>query len=575
MTGNYSFVSRTGERGDPDSLLNADMLAFDIEGSGVHTYKSWPYGFSLAPNQDSAYYAPIENEYFRFLLANPDRLYLGHNVKFDRSMMKKMGVVIDNVACTMVAAHLCLRGELSLESLSLLYLNNRIKKFTDLEKHITQMTYDELALHFGSHAANTFGLWLILEKEMERLGVLDVFWDIEMPLVPVLSDMELDGVAVDADKLNEVGKLVDNRLEILEDGLAYWSGGKKINYNSPAQVSDLFYGELGFKPPWYTRPNSRPSVDKRYLTKLIAKYKNDYHRVPEVIPLYLKYKEMKTLKNSYVNSLLGDIVDGRVYGSFNQARAGTGRLSSSNPNLQKIPVRTDLGKMIREAFVAPYGKVLVKVDYDQIEFAELAVRSRDPILLDAFKAGRDMHMETAMRAFKDPKKRSPAKTLNFQIIYGGGSIKERRLFALAFPTAMRWIESVEFEAAKVNNDGYHIASTLAGRKRVIIDTFERQAANMISPGGREAVSTAIQGSAAEEVKKGMRKFWEKTRDTDVKMVLQVHDEIIVEVPIDILNEVIDVAIETMVIRDYDFPLRISISTGTNWGNMTEVVKGAS
>ncbi len=568
VTNGFGFVDVEGGQYNLDALEAADTISFDIESTGVHTYKDWPYGFSLAHDIGCAYYSPVNNPYFMELLAEPGRLHVGHNIKFDRSQLKKCGVVVDNVADTMIAAHLLHRDRLSLEELSLDEFGKEVHTFKDRPKPINDMTYQEMADYFGHHSTRTLALWEKYEPMLHQEGLDNVFWNLEMPLVPVLSDIELNGVAVSADRLNELGAIIDAKLEVYEDSLIYWADGHKINFNSPQQVKWLFFEKLNIPKPRF----GPLTVDKRYLKKVIR-----YHRI---IPVYLAYKELRTLKSSYVNSLLKDIVDGRVYGNFNQARVGTGRLSSSGPNLQKIPKRTELGKQIRTAFIAPEGHKLVRVDFDQIEFVRLAIMSGDPFMVDAFISGRDLHTETAIRAYKDAKRRSDAKALNYQIIFGGGSIKERQIFYRAFPIAAAWIEQTEFDARKAEG---HIVKTAMGRQRKIMDTFTPESYKLISPGGREAVSTRIQGSAAEDVKLAMRRIWDVVRDSCAKIVLQVHDELVFQVPENHVDDLVDVIKRTMptyeMSRDIPesksmpIPITVSIEVGDNWGSTKEIAKG--
>jgi len=423
------------------------------------------------------------------------------------------------------------------------------------------MNMQEMANFSCPHSEMALALWNILYNDLKRLGLLNVFWNIEMPLVPVLSDMELNGVAVDNDTLNTLGEEFDKKIASLSDGLDYWSGHPGMNHNSPDQVADLLYEKLEMPIGRATKQGERPSVDKRYLETIQSRH--------SYIPMYLFYKELKTLKHSYVDSLKKQIVDGRIYGSFNQTRTTTGRLSSSDPNLQKIPTRTSLGKRIRTAFVAPPGYKLVKPDYNLIEFVMLAHWSQAPALLEAFRAGRDLHTETAVRAYNNAKRRSDAKTLNFKIIFGGGGVSERNLWFRAYPGVEDWLRS----AGNMLKDALY-AKTLGGRIRTINELdFRDYPDRVVQRGVREGISTMIQGSSAEEVKKGMTRAHKQTKNSDAKEVLQVHDEVVYQIPTKQVNDLIDVIRKTYPTDELSVPLTVDVEVGDNWGEMVKVKEG--
>jgi len=544
---------------DLESLIKAPSLSFDVEATGTNVGSSTALGLSLACSPSNGYYSPIENHFFKNLLAL-DRLYIAQNAPYDRSMMKKAGVIVDNLADTMVAAHLLEKPMLSLKELT----GHRVKSFSDLKHGFAGMNIAEIGEYSCPHSMAAFELWEVFEKRLKELGLLDLFWTIEMPLVPVISDMELNGIMVSKQVLSELGEVFDEKISTLREALDYWSGTTGVNFNSPEQVADVLYKKLGLpEHRWRRTATGRSTVLAKYLEQIKDKH--------SILPVYLAYKQLMTLKNSYVKSLSADIhSDSRVYGKFNQTGTRTSRLSSSDPNLQKIPIRTELGRKIRTAFVAPEGKKLLKGDYDILELKVLAICSKNPYLLDAFRQGRDIHVETAMRAYGTEEKRGKAKTLNYQIVYGGGSIAERNMFFVAYPGVSEWITSVHKEARESE-----YIRTLNGRIRTIHEYIYERGNFLISDkalahGDREALSTLIQGTAAEEVKVGMRNLWEKIRDTEVKMLLQVHDELLLEVPEKDVMDVAKIMKEQMTIRKYEIPLTVSISVGDNWGEMTKL-----
>ena len=329
-----------------------------------------------------------------------------------------------------------------------------------------------------------------------------------------------------------------------------------MNHNSPHQVAKLLYEQLGVPVGRTTSTEGKPSVDKRYLETILDKH-------PYIRP-YLLFKQYKTLKHSYVDSLRKQIVDGRVYGSFNQTRTRTGRLSSSDPNLQKIPQRTPIGRRIRTAFIAPKGKVLMKWDYDLVELKGLAHCSQDPALLAAFRAGEDIHTATAIRVFGSAGERAKGKTLDFRITYGGGEPKDRQAFFEMYPGALEWIKRTTAEAREA---GY--IRTIGGRIRDIPELWSSNP-KVQQHGDREVISTIIQGSTAEVMKIGTTRARKELNGSDTKGVLQVHDEAVYEVPERDVDDVIDVLRRTMTYNEWSLPLTGTISVGKSWGDMKEI-----
>jgi len=554
----YAYLSLDGSLEDRQRLGESPILAFDVEGSGTNMGKDVPYGFSLACEPTGAYYADINSTYFRQLLSDPNRLYIAHNAKYDRSMMKKAGVMVDNLCDTMIAAHLLWEQKLSLKDLASKHIKMDVKAFDDVKRDFAQMSLQEMAEYSGPHAIAALRLWGALELKLKTFELLDIFWKIEMPLIPVLSDMELNGVMVDGDRLRSLGEQFDEKIALRIKALDILSQHPGMKHNSPNQVRDLLFNEFKLSSGPRTGKKKKPSVNAEYLVTI--KDKHPY------IPYYLRFKEYKKLKSTYVDGLLGKIVNGRIHCSFNQAGTETGRLSCSNPNLQNIPMRSEEGKRIRTAFVAPPGHMLVKADYNQLELRVMAHCSKCVPMIKAFLNGEDVHEQTAIRVFGGKKRRDDAKTLNFQIIYGGGDAKERQKFFAAYPEIKRWTDITTKQAREA---GY--VQTLGGRIRLIP---EWEFLYSLQRGDKKAISHIIQGSAAEAVKIGMRRAWEALKDSRAKMILQVHDELVFEVPEKEVPDVVKVLEKTLTYGELLIPLTVSISTGKNWGQM-EGWKGAS
>ena len=560
MTGHCSTHSVDGSLVSLETLASSPFLALDVEASGLSAGIDIPYGYSITSVPTSSYYASMDDAFFPNLIADDSKMKIAHNAKYDRTMLKKRGIIADNWCDPMIAAHLLEAPMLSLQFLLGWYLNENVVSFEELKKPLLSMTLQECADFSGPHSEGVLKLWRVFGHLLEKYQLFSVFRDIEMPLVPILSDMEYNGVAVDAATLRELGEEFDKQIDVLTKGLDYWSGTTGMNHNSPMQVSELLYDKLEMPIGRTTSTGDRPSVDKRYLE--IIKGRHSY------IPMYLFYKELKTLKHSYVESLGRQIVNGRIYGSFNQTRTATGRLSSSGPNLQKIPWRTAIGKRIRTAFIAPPGFKLLKVDYDQIELRMMAHWSQDPAMLEAFRAGRDIHAETAIRAYGGEEFRPKGKTLNFKLIYLGGTAAERKLLFSVYPRVKEWTD----EAGLMLRENMY-ARTLGGRIRRIDELDPYMPARVIAHGVREGISTMVQGSSAEEVKKGMARAYKQLKGSDVKSALQVHDEVVYEVPDRYVDDLADVIWETYPTNELSVPLTVDIEIGDSWGEMTKLKKG--
>ncbi len=550
-----------------DSLFDAPTLAFDVESTGTHTRKDIPIGFSVAGNADNGFFVPVDDRYYCQLLAD-NKAYIAHNGKYDRSMMLKLGITIDNICDTMIAAHLCEEAELNLPYLIALHTGRKVREFSSFGKNLLIAPYQDLAEYFEHHARAAWILWYGYHDEhhnwpgyqqiLEDKKLTNVFWDLEMPLIPVLSDMESNGVAIDRQYLSELGDYFDQRIELLDYALGYWSEkyNRVVNFNSPDQVADLFYNHLRIKTPPFKTRSGRYSLEGKYLETI----KNTH----PVIPRYLEYKRLQKLKGTYVNSLLRDMIEGRIYGNFNQTGTRTSRLSSSGPNLQNIPQRTEIGRRIRTAFIAREGCSLVKADADQVELKMMAIWSEDKYLLEAFKLNKDIHLETALRMYNDAARRPEGKTANFQMIYGGGSQKQRDMFFVAYPGVLDWTNRV-LGLARVQG----FVRTLFGRIRTIPE-IQSNIQKMAAHGDREAISTLIQGSTAEVVKVGMRRIWEDIQGTDIKMVLQVHDEVVFEVPDSQVEEFSHHVKKRLQYDEFEIPITYSVSVGKNWSTMTKV-----
>ena len=542
------------------TMVNAPAIAFDMETTGLHAVNSSPIGFSFTDSENYAYYADIDNQFLKDLMSKPDLLLIAHNASFDRTHAKHLGLELDNWFCTMVAAHLLWEQPLDLKYLAYKHTDTTVQSYSDLGGKLHNLSFAEQADYSCPDAMGAYALYEIFSKMLAQYGMEHVFYDLEMPLLPVLSDMEYNGAQLDISLLEQLGIEFDDQIETLHNALRAATGHPDTNFNSPMQAGPIFYNELGVPENWAKNKDGAPSFEGKWL-------KQFKDRIP-LLQLYLSFKEYQKLKGTYVDGLLTKMFDGRIYGRFNQARASTGRLSSSDPNLQNIPNRTEIGRRIRQAFIPRPGCVLIKADAEQLELKGAAMKSGDVALLDAFRNNRDIHLETAMRMYNDAKRRAEGKTGNFKIIYGGGTKQERELLIKAYPGYFAWRDNVLKE---IRSNCY--AKTHYGRIKRFFEykygtAYEQREAD------KEAISVLIQGSSAEWVKAGMIETWRAIRNSPVKMILQVHDEVVFEVPYHYIMDTIDIIREKMTYRELELPITYSVGIGNNWASCKEFYKNS-
>jgi len=433
-----------------------------------------------------------------------------------------------------------------------------------------QIEESVLAGHLASHAQVLVPLQEILSREMKHLGVDGIYFDIEIPLTGVLADLEDVGVLIDVDVLSDISREITFHLDAMEKQI-FAMAGKTFNINSPKQLGVILFEDLSL--PVVKKTKTGYSTDSKVLEALATR-----HELPALI---LDYRTFSKLKSTYVDALpsMIDPVTGRIHTLFNQAITATGRISSSEPNLQNIPIRTEMGRRIRQAFVAPEGFAILSADYSQIELRILAHISKDETLKNSFVQGVDIHARTAAEVFDTPlemvteDQRRQAKTINFGIIYGMGPHKLSQELGIKRDVAKRYIENylakypgvngyMESIYNKASKDGF--VTTIMGRRRTIpqinSDNFnEREGARRI------AINTPIQGSAADIIKIAMVKIHEKIRTMKSRMILQVHDELVFEAALDEIEELRElVRYEMENAIALSVPTRVDIGVGKNW-----------
>lgn len=585
-----------------NELKNAPELALDTETTGGMAMQDSLVGISVATTKDHTYYLPLAHIHgqqvdkaqaltaLKGILESSKHGIIMHNAKFDEIILQKAGLKLKKVTFdTLLAANL-LRKEwekINLKQLSLTYLNEPMQKFKDVigkkYKTFAEVPIEDGAGYAAHDALQTLKLKHLFEKELKKEPVLEkIFYEIEMPFAQVLTDMELKGICLDAEKIQATMKLVDHDLVKIESKIHSFVKtlrDEQINLNSPRQVETLLFDDLGL-PVVKKSDKGQRSTDQEVLQELSVQ-----HPIPALI---LKYRELTKLKSTYLEPLPGFInpETGRIHTSFSQTLVATGRLSSSEPNLQNIPTKEGYGMQIRDAFYAPQGKVLLSADYSQIELRIMAFLTQDATLLDVFKHGRDIHAETAAQLFGvsvdavTHEQRQLGKRINFSIIYGmtpyglskdlGISMSDAKTYIQRYferyPGVLAWME------ATVNASierGY--TQTWLGRRRYVKELHERNKA-LFEQGKRVAINTPVQGTAAELMKLAMIKIHSlfENRKNDAAMLLQIHDEIIIEVDHQALDQVEKIVKKTMEnIVDWNVPLTVSLRSGKSWADVSK------
>ncbi len=578
-----------------DSLKDSPVISIDTETTGLEIRDSNLVGFSFCGDGKNAFYVPlahkIEEQIPKDLALSMLGKFLekkkicGQNLKFDLSIFRTAGLNVspEQVDFDSLIASYVLSPE-SRHGLDLLaekYLGHKNISYEDVcgsgkeEISFADAPIEKAGEYAAEDAHVAFLLREILKKELEKTPQLEkVFREIDMPLVPVLADLEWQGVAIDSTHLHQVSKDFAKELAQLEKRAHELAGGD-FNLSSPKQLQKILFEDLRLPPSKKTKTGF--STDVEVLEKLAP-----LHELPKLI---LEHRELSKLKGTYVDVLpeLVSSVSGRVHAQFHQTVAATGRLSSSDPNLQNIPIRTESGKLVRQAFVAQEGNVLLGADYSQIELRILASMSQDPHLLDAFRAGKDIHAMTASQIFSlpldkvDDDSRRKAKAINFGLIYGksafslaeelGITRKEaaeiiERYFA-QYPTIRAFLDQLVEEAKK---NGF--AETAFGRRRWI-EGIHSKNKMILGMAERMAVNTPIQGTAADLVKIAMIRLHKRIRQEELqsKMILQVHDELVLEVPegeLEQMKKMVKDVMESSGQEKIMVPLTVEVGVAKNW-----------
>ena len=593
----YKYISTEAEAQELlETLMAASRVAFDTEttarelGMTATDAKTCKLiGFSFATEKGKAWYVDAGLiDIFRPLFADPTKTLVGFNVKFDRAVLHRSGIGFASTPHDVMLAHYCLDAAArhGMDMLAEQYLDYRTIRFSEVageqERGKPEPTlFGKDIAKVTDYAAEDADVTLQLEDAIRPSALSlsssvsspSALSEVEEPLVKLLLEMEREGVKIDVDALKEYGRELDREiLGFTQEILKYADPG--FNPDSPKQLGELLFGKLGL-PGGKKTASGQWSTDEKTLSKLAGEH--------PIIASILEYRACTKLKSTYVDKLPTLIDDqGRVHTTYAQAFTETGRLSSSDPNLQNIPIRTERGKFIRKAFVArDEDHVIISADYSQIELRLMAAMSGDTAMLAAFRNGEDIHRDTASRvydvmpAFVTPEQRSACKMVNFGIIYGISAFGLSQRLKVPRKEAADLIETYfklypsikEFMGraiAKAREKGY--AETVLGRRRTLRDINSRNATAR-QAAERDAINTPIQGSAADLIKIAMVRVDRaiKAENLRAKMVLQIHDELVFDCPKDEterLKEIVRREMSTAL--DFGVPLEVGIGEGANW-----------
>jgi len=587
-------------------LEQAQVIAFDTETTSTDQMLADLVGIALAVDGESSYYIPVGHlrelgqqlpletviEALRKPLTNEKIPKAGHNLKYDFILLARNGLRVAPLSFDSMIAEWLINPasrNLGLKNLAWIRLNF---KMTDIEELIgkgknqismAEVAFDKAAPYAGADVAAVLRLMLALQSELDKCQGTKLFNELEMPLIEVLADMEMNGIVLDTQFLASMSAELLTRLNQIEDQI-YRSAGETFNINSPQQLSEVLFNRLGIKPPDRTQKTASGfySTSAEVLEALSGKH--------PLVDWILEYRELSKLKSTYLDALPLQVnpATGRVHTSYNQTGSVTGRIASSNPNLQNIPIRTELGRQVRQGFVAAPGQRLLSVDYSQIELRIVAHIAEDKAMLAAFQAGQDIHAATAARVLGVPiesinsEQRRHAKAINFGLIYGMSAYGLTRTTDLTLAEAENFVESYfrQFPGVKRYLDSVRrqavereYVETLLGRRRYFPGLKNQSNRNIRNREEREAVNAPIQGTAADIIKIAMLRVPAALTEAGLsaRMLLQVHDELVLECPEKELKATARRVREVMESAYHlTIPLLTEARSGLNWGKMAPV-----
>jgi DNA polymerase-1 len=573
-----------------DFLLTFKNLSLDTETTSTNAIDAELVGLSFAVEENKAFYVaiPAEREkalrivnIFKPLYENKKILKIGQNIKYDYEVLLNYDIEIKGKMFDTMIAHYLIQPELhhNMDYLAEVFLNYQTIHIEELigpkgknQKNMRDLNPKDVYEYAAEDADITLRLKNVLEPKLGEVKAEHLFWEIEMPLVPVLADMERNGICLDTNALQETSKVFTERMRKYEEKI-YEEAAEKFNISSPKQVGDILFGKMQIMEKPKKTKTGQYVTSEEVLQSIRAKN--------PIVENILNYRGMKKLLSTYVDNLptLINKRTGHIHTSFNQALTATGRLSSSDPNLQNIPVRTDDGKEIRKCFIPEPGCLFFSADYSQIELRIMAHLSGDENMIEAFREGFDIHRATAAKIWHEEidkvtdSQRKKAKQANFGIIYGittYGLAQRMNIsnseakdlitdYFKTFPKVQAYMEKAK-EAARKN--GY--AETIFGRRRYLADINSHNG-TVRGFAERNAINAPIQGSEADIIKVAMIKIWNRFRQEGIKskMILQVHDELNFSVYPEEKEKVEQIVIQEM---QNAFHLDVPLTADAGWGN---------
>jgi len=580
-----------------EKLRKAELFAFDTETTSLNYMDALIVGLSFAVKRGEAAYLPLAHNYpgaptqldrdvvlaqFKPILEDPQQLKVGQNLKYDRSVLANHDIDLQGIAHdTMLESYVLdsTATRHNMDALALKYLGRKTTKYEEVAgKGAKQICFNQVSVEVATpYAAEdaevTLALHEILLPQLEERGLLKIYSELEMPLLSVISTIERTGVLIDSAMLLHQGQELATKLtEIQKEAFA--EAGEEFNLSSPKQIQAILFDKLEL-PILKKTPKGQPSTAEEVLQELALDYP-----LPELI---LKYRSLAKLKSTYTDKLpnMVNMTTGRVHTSYHQAVAATGRLSSSDPNLQNIPIRSPEGRRIRQAFIAPEGSVILAADYSQIELRIMAHLSGDEGLLSAFAAGEDIHRTTAAEVFDIAKEevtteqRRSAKAINFGLIYGMSAFGLAKQLSIGRAEAQNYIDLyfarypgvkdyMEQTKEQAKAQGY--VETLFGR-RLYLPDINASNGQRRQYAERTAINAPMQGTAADIIKHAMLTVdhWIQSEAQGVKMIMQVHDELVFEVASEQIEMVRRKVIELMEsAAELRVPLLVEADVGKNW-----------
>jgi len=575
-------------------LLVEKEVCFDTETTDIDPNRADLVGFSFAVQANEAWYVPVPDDraqaqaivdVFRPLFVHPGILKIGQNIKYDAIVLKWYGIPLEGAYFDTMVAHYLIEPELrhNMDYLAETYLKyapvsieTLIGKKGPGQRTMRDAPLEEVKEYAAEDADITWQLKHVLAPKLEKEGLNLLYHDLEAPLIKVLADMEYEGIRIDSAYLQEYSKELDKDIQAVEQEV-YAKAGIRFNIASPKQVGEVLFERMKIPYSGAKTKTGQYVTNEEKLAELASE-------VPLAADI-LRHRGLTKLKSTYVDALprMVNPRTGRVHSSFNQALAATGRLSSNNPNLQNIPIRTEDGAKVRKAFVPrDEHHVLLSADYSQIELRLIAEISGDEAMLEAFRLEQDIHRATAARVFSVPfdevskEQRYRAKTVNFSIIYGAGATNLSRQLGIKRQEAKELIEAYfrEYQGLKgymeriveeARSKGY--VTTLMGRRRYLRDIHSKSSLER-SNAERMAVNTPIQGSAADMVKAAMVRIHGEilSRGWKSRLILQVHDELVFDVPVEEAEHLKPVVVMHMqqALPNLKVPILVETGIGKNW-----------